>query len=105
MTGQPAALSVRGDTLMLSGQIDSGSVMDVRRKGEALLADNAVLTRVNVSGVETASSVVLSLMLSWLRHAASRQRMLVFEGANERLRALAALSNLHHQLPGFAEAG
>ena len=105
MTGQPATVLAEGETLRLAGTVENGSVMDVRQQGEALISGNPDLKTVDVSGVEAASSVVLSLLLSWLRHAASQQRTLVFEGASERLRALAALSNLHHQLPGFAEAG
>lgn len=105
MTGQPATVQAEGDTLRLAGTVENGSVVDVRRQGEALISGNPDLTKVDVSGVDTASSVVLSLLLSWLRHTASLQRTLVFEGASDRLRALAALSNLHHQLPGFAEAG
>lgn len=105
MTGQPATVRLEGDTLRLDGTVENGSVLDVRRQGEALISDNPDLKTVDVSGVETASSVVLSLLLSWLRHATSLQRTLAFQGASDRLRALAALSNLHHQLPGFAEAG
>src|SRR5690554_7911588 len=56
----------------------------------------------DLSGLATAHSVVLSMLLCWHRLALEKQQSLTFQGASDRLLSLAALSNLEDQIPGFA---
>ena len=94
--------------LRVSGDIDSDNVMAVREDGERLIrdvpgGDGAVLT-VDLSDLGVAHSIVLSLLLCWLRAAQSRQIAVRMVGANGRLLSLAELSGLSQHLPGFEPA-
>ena len=73
----------------------------VRKEGEALILGSKVDLVVDLSAVETAHSVVLSLMLCWQRLAESRSQTLRFVGVNDQLSSLAALCGLDAQLQGF----
>lgn len=91
-----------GGRLMVAGDIDSETVVALRRRGEALIAKAGSDLEVDLSGLGAAHSVVLSLLLCWQRHALAVRKSLVFTGASERLRSLAALSGLQHHLKGLA---
>lgn len=88
--------------LRVTGDIDPETVVAVRRLGETLIAQDSGELEVDLSRLGAAHSVVLSLLLCWARHARARQMSLVFTGASERLRSLAALSGLQHHLKGMA---
>jgi phospholipid transport system transporter-binding protein len=88
--------------LRVAGDIDPQSVVAVRRLGETLMAKEAGELEVDLSGLGAAHSVVLSLLLCWVRYARAHQISLVFTGASERLRSLAALSGLQQHLTGLA---
>lgn len=98
----PAAqVELRGDTLTVSGTIDPLTVLATRKRGETLIRSATGDLTVNLSTMETAHSVVLSLLLCWQRLAGSQGLALSFSGVSDRLNSLAALSNLEEQLPGF----
>ena len=91
-----------GSVLKVAGEVDADSVVTLRKRGEHLLnAANGPLT-IDLSGLVTAHSVVLSMLLCWHRLALKNNTELTFEGASDRLQSLAALSNLQGQIPGFA---
>ncbi len=102
MTTGQAAVTLEGDTLSVSGDIDPLTVVSVRQKGEKLILDSKTDLVVDLSAMGTAHSVVLSLLLCWQRLAASRSQALHFTGVGDRLDSLAALSGLGRQLPGFS---
>lgn len=98
------------DQLVVTGIVDPDNVIALRAEGERLIrasrpvaqtdGSDPVVT-VRLDELDTASSVVLSLLLNWQRVALSQNRQLVFSGVSERLRSLAALSGLHRHLSGF----
>ncbi|MEX2474957.1 lipid asymmetry maintenance protein MlaB [Marinobacter sp.] len=101
MTGASAHVELTGSTLALSGAISPLNVVGVRKEGEWLIASAPGDLVVDVSALGTAHSAVLSLLLCWQRCATSLGRPLVFSGVSDGLVALASLSNLDTQLPGF----
>jgi phospholipid transport system transporter-binding protein len=88
--------------MTLSGRVIEPEVVALRREGEewlAALGDGPC--EVDLTTMETASSVLLSLLLCWQRQARAVNLRIHFAGANERLRALAIMSRVADQLPGF----
>lgn len=102
---QPPRLQLAGDRLSVSGDITPTNVRDIRGEGERLIAGHGRSASpgeslvVDLSGLGAAHSVVLSLLLCWLRLARSQNHSLRLEGMGERLRSLAALSGLDEYLP------
>ena len=92
-----------GATLRVTGDVDADTVLALRKQGEQEIQQADGTLEVDLSVLGTAHSVVLSMLLCWQRLALSRHCHLSFTGASERLRSLAALSNLQDQIPGFAE--
>jgi phospholipid transport system transporter-binding protein len=92
-----------GKTLRVTGDVDVETVLMLRKQGEQEIEQADGTLEIDLSGLGTAHSVVLSMLLCWQRLALSRQCHLSLTGASARLRSLAALSNLQDQIPGFAE--
>lgn len=105
-----AAPSIRqqGDgTLAVSGYVTADNVVGLRAQGEQRLgsvnsANGEV--EINLTGVENAHSILLSLLLCWQRAAIARHQTLIYSGISERLLSLSALSGLNQHLPGFDRA-
>ncbi|WP_297791834.1 STAS domain-containing protein [uncultured Marinobacter sp.] len=96
-----ARVELSGDILKVSGSVDPLTVVSFRKQGEALIRSASGDLTVDLSAMETAHSVVLSLLLCWQRCAGEFGRSLSFTGVSARLYSLAALSNLEEQLTGF----
>ncbi|MCK2150110.1 STAS domain-containing protein [Marinobacter alexandrii] len=94
-------VEMTNDILVVTGDVDAESVVALRSKGEAVIRSAAVDLTVDLEGLETAHSVVLSMLLCWQRLAASLSVDLTYRGVSERLLSLAALSHLDDHLPGF----
>lgn len=102
MSGVAPTAELTGSVLKVAGEVDADSVVTLRKQGEQVLdAANGPLT-IDLSGLVTAHSVVLSMLLCWHRRALKNHTELTFEGASDRLQSLAALSSLQDQIPGFA---
>lgn len=95
-------LALDGNRLSVAGEIDPDNVCAVRSEGERLICGHSQDIVVDLSALGAAHSVVLSMLLCWLRLAHSRNQTLALEGAGDRLRFLAALSGLDEQIPGLA---
>jgi phospholipid transport system transporter-binding protein len=102
MTIEAPTAILDGATLRVTGSVDADSVIALRKQGEQLIGGVRSPLTVDLSGLATAHSVVLSMLLCWHRLALGQQLSLTFEGASDRLLSLAALSNLEDQIPGFA---
>lgn len=104
MTALAPRVDILDSVLTVSGQVDAATVVPLRREGEQLIKTvNADLV-VDLGNLETAHSVVLSMLLCWQRLAQKRHVSLTYRGVSGRLASLAALSNLDDQLPGFGAA-
>jgi|SRR5690554_852068 len=102
MTVKAPMVILDGVTLRVTGSVDADSVIALRKQGEQLIAGAKSPLTVDLTDLDTAHSVVLSMLLCWHRLALKHQLSLTFEGASDRLLSLAALSNLQDQIPGFA---
>ncbi|MGC8121136.1 STAS domain-containing protein [Marinobacter sp. VGCF2001] len=105
MTSGAPMLVREGAVLKVSGDVDAGTVLGLRKQGEQAIRQAEGALDIDLSGLGTAHTVVLSMLLCWQRLAQSRHCQLSFTGASERLRSLAALSNLQDQIPGFSAHG
>ncbi|WP_225314246.1 STAS domain-containing protein [Marinobacter halotolerans] len=96
-------MTLTGNRLSVIGDISPDNVGPVRTEGERLIAGQASgeTIVIDLSGLGVAHSIVLSLLLCWMRLAASENRSLALEGVGERLQSLAALSGLDEYLPGL----
>lgn len=90
-----------GAVLSVRGLVTADNVVALRREGERLLQSLESPVEVSLTKLESAHSIVLSLLLSWQRLAQSQRQAIVFTGISERLRSLSALSGLHQHLSGF----
>jgi len=93
---------LEGNCISVAGKVDADTVLVLREQGERLIAEAGKPLTVDLSGLETAHSVVLSMLLCWHRLALEKECPLNFTGASDRLLSLAALSNLDAQIPGLA---
>ena len=101
-------LTLMDNRLSVTGDITSDNVLAIRGEGERLIAGNNQEVVVDLSGLGAAHSVVLSLLLCWMRLARSRGQRLSFEGVDGQLGSLAALSGLGsglgEHLPGLSRS-
>ena len=67
MTGAEASVQLRDGALVVTGQVDADSVLALRARGEQLIRQAEADLVVDLSGLETAHSVVLSMLLCWRR--------------------------------------
>lgn len=97
------AVVLSGDRMLLSGRVVPDTVLQVRADGERLIKKQGspLVMVIDLSGVEAAHSVVLSLLLCWVRQAHECQVGLRIEGGDDRLWSLATLSGLDQYLPGI----
>lgn len=95
-----ASLVEQGGCLALSGRVTADNAVALREQGKRWLAaqaGNQPLT-VGLGGAETASSVLLSLLLCWQREASRQQRELLFSDASAGLTELAKLNGVSRWL-------
>jgi phospholipid transport system transporter-binding protein len=84
--------------LRVQGALDFSSVPALVSEGAALFPATGRV-RVDLSGVESANSAGLALLLEWLDLARSRHLDLEYLSLPEPLARIAALSNLESLLP------
>ncbi|HEA52868.1 hypothetical protein LCGC14_1655980 [marine sediment metagenome] len=100
---KPSALSaptveLKEGVLWVSGAIDAHTVIALRAEGERLIKTVSDRLVVDLEGLSTTHSVVLSMLLCWSRLAEKQGVALSFREAPGRLVSLAALSNLEDWL-------
>jgi len=91
-----------GSTLNLAGDINFNTVIDVlkvdifsNQKGK----DGEDPITIDFSGVKSADSSGLALMVHWMRNAKRKNSSVTFANIPEKLIALAEMSNLETVLP------
>lgn len=85
--------------LLLSGELDAGSVIKARAEGEAYIETMRGCCVLDLKALQSAHSMVLSLVLCWLRAAQRQGVELAIEGMSERLYDMARVSGLDALLP------
>ena len=96
-----AGLHIRGDTLLLSGEISFDTVNSLVAKGRdalgALALENAVL---DLSAVSKTDSAGLALVIDWVRSARRRGAGLTIVGVSPQLADIARVCGLEDFLAG-----
>ncbi|MFV8570472.1 STAS domain-containing protein [Marinobacter sp. SBS5] len=102
MNNSSPVVSLEGSVLSVAGEVNANTVIELRKQGEKLISGAQGPLTVDLAKLATAHSVVLSMLMCWQRLGQTKQVVLSFEGASDRLQSLAALSNLEAHLPGFS---
>lgn len=97
--GSGAVSLAQPDILRVAGEVDFESAVTVRQQGEALIERAAPQFRVDLSGLTSAHSVTLSVLLRWLAHARKMNKSFVIQGMPPRLFDVARVSGLETLLP------
>lgn len=90
--------------LRVEGVLDFGTVTDLVAEANALFPASGHL-RIDLSGVESANSAGLALLLEWLALARSRRLDLQYLDLPDSLERIAAFSNLGSLLPTARTTG
>lgn len=101
MTAGVPRVQLSDGALIVSGEVTPDTVVSLRNEGEKLIHSVSGDLVIDLDGLVTAHSVVLSMLLCWQRLAHQTGITLSFRGVSSRLASLAALSNLDDQLTGF----
>ncbi|MAL97997.1 STAS domain-containing protein [Hydrocarboniclastica marina] len=102
---EPGRVTLAADeTVLVSGQFDYQGVVAAREEGEKLIrALAASRCRIDLSGVESADSAFMALLLSWIRLCERRGVVLELVAVPEPLLAMARVSGLETILPVASE--
>jgi phospholipid transport system transporter-binding protein len=84
--------------LRVEGVLDFSSVTALAAEAESLFPASGPL-RIDLSGVESANSAGLALLLEWLERAQSRRLKLEYLNLPDSLKRIAAISNLGSLVP------
>lgn len=98
MSAEAPRAELDAGVLSVFGAIDAHNVAPVRAEGERLVQTVSGSLAVDLGGLSSAHSVILSMLLCWSRLADKQGVSLSFTGAPDRLVSLAALSNLANWL-------
>ncbi|KAA1176366.1 STAS domain-containing protein [Marinobacter salinexigens] len=102
MSTRSPGVELSHQVLSVTGNVAVDQVVALRKEGETLIGTVSGSLTVDLSELETAHSVILSMLLCWQRYARQQGVSLIFQGVSDRLSSLAALSNIDEQLGGFA---
>lgn len=92
-------------SMIVEGVFDNGTALKVRQEGERLLREcREKQVTVELSGLETTSSVVLSMLLCWMRSARRQGVDLELVNAPGKLYDMARVSGLDTFLPFAASS-
>ena len=97
-----AEIKMDGKTLRLSGDLDFSNVMPLYQQSLALFQMNTTSVCVDFSGLTTANSVVLALMVSWIRLAKQQAKTIQLKNISQEIMSLAKSSGLDKVLEPFA---
>jgi phospholipid transport system transporter-binding protein len=101
MSVEAPVVQLKEGVLSVSGAINAHTVISLRAEGEGLIktaSESLKSLVVDLEGLSTTHSVVLSMLLCWSRLAEKQGVSLSFTEAPDRLVSLAALSNLEDWL-------
>ena len=86
-----------GDRLRVRGSITIHNVVAVVEQGVALFDQGG--KTIDLSQVQDVDSSAVSMLLEWLRQAASRKHRITFVNVPEKLKSLLRLYNLFELVP------
>lgn len=95
----PGKVWLEGNAFFLSGPVDFGNADAICRDGLELLAAAGPAVTVDLSGMEGGGSVMVAVLLQWLRASASAGRHLRIVGLTDKLHAIIRVSGLQDLIP------
>lgn len=95
----PGKVWVEGQTLFLSGPVDFGNADRLCNDGLKLLGAAGAEVTVDLSGMEGGGSVMVAVLLQWLRASAAAGRHLRIVGLTDKLHAIIRVSGLQDLIP------
>jgi len=91
------------DVLALVGEVDFDTVTDVRQAGEKLIDQASSSFLVDLGGLTSAHSVVLSLLVRWVAHAQRQDKTFEIRSMPTKLFDVARVSGVETILPLVSE--
>lgn len=85
--------------LQVSGCIDFDNALDLKQQGQRLINKAADHCQIDFSEVSRAGSAALTVLFSWIRHAANSRKTLEFTNLPEDLLGVAKVSGVDQILP------
>ncbi len=95
----PGKVWIEGSSLFLSGPVDFGNADSLCRDGLRLLATAGPEVTVDLSSMEGGGSVMVAVLLQWLRASAAAGRHLRIVGLTDKLHAIIRVSGLQDLIP------
>jgi phospholipid transport system transporter-binding protein len=83
----------------LSGQVLAEDVAGLLKQGETFFSSASQCMVLDLEGLESANSIILSLLLSWLRLAKRKRFDIEIINMSSQLQAMARVSGLENVLP------
>ena len=99
MTNTVAQLTLQETRLLLGGVVHFDNAQKVCDEGLKLLKTAPKTITIDMSQLQSSSSVVVAILVSWLRVASQNQQTLLFGNMPEKLRAIISVSGLTDVLP------
>jgi len=91
------------DVLVVVGEVDLDSVVDVRKAGEKLIDGAGSSFLVDLGGLTSAHSVALSLLVRWMAYARQQEKTFEIRGMPAKLFDVARVSGMETILPLVSE--
>lgn len=98
MNNALSIVSTSSNEARVSGRIDVENAKLALARGASLFVGKSIAT--DVSGLQSADSVTLAVLLAWMERTQNSGGVLTFKGVSTRLRAIAHLSDVESLL-GF----
>tara|TARA_Y100001933_G_scaffold21205_1_gene18139 strand:- start:2870 stop:3187 length:318 start_codon:yes stop_codon:yes gene_type:complete len=89
----------------VTGAVTFDNLMEIRRAGEATIAEAEDGVVFDLSGLENGNSAAVALLMAWFRAADRHDRAVAFAGAPAELVSIIELSGLTEVLPLEGAAG
>jgi phospholipid transport system transporter-binding protein len=83
----------------LSGHVHAEDITEILEKGEVFFSNVSQSILLDLEGLESANSIILSLLLSWLRLAKRKHLDIKIMNMSNQLHAMARVSGLESFLP------
>lgn len=93
MTKQ-AEIRIEGPTLHLSGDLDFSNVMSLYQQSIKLFSSDIPVIQIDFSGLASANSVALALMINWMRLAKKSAKSIQLKSISQELMSLAKAAGL-----------
>lgn len=87
----------------LASKVDFICAMEIRRAVEEIICSCDSSCTIDFSAVEQSKSVILSLLLSWLRKAKQANKKITFINLNSQILDLIKICNLHSILSDYIQ--